>query len=86
MTDPNAALETVKQAAWLKRPAVRAVYELLDGDLGHVRAVGGIVRNTILGDPTGDVDMASIFTPEDVMKRAETAGIKQCPQELSTAR
>ncbi len=51
MTDPNAALETVKQAAWLKRPAVRAVYELLDGDLGHVRAVGGIVRNTILGRP-----------------------------------
>lgn len=79
MTDLNAALENIQRAAWLKRPAVRAVFELLDGDQGHVRAVGGIVRNTILGDPGGDVDMASIFTPDEVMARAEKVGIKAVP-------
>jgi poly(A) polymerase len=79
MTELNEALERVKQASWLKRPAVRAAFELLDGDQGHVRAVGGIVRNTILGDPASDVDMASIFTPDEVLDRAAKAGIKAIP-------
>ncbi|TDQ66969.1 poly(A) polymerase [Maritalea mobilis] len=79
MTELNEALERVKQASWLKRPAVRAAFELLDGGQGHVRAVGGIVRNTILGDPASDVDMASIFTPDEVLDRAAKAGIKAIP-------
>ncbi|MCF4099080.1 CCA tRNA nucleotidyltransferase [Maritalea mediterranea] len=79
MTDLSEALARVKQASWLNRPAVRAVFDLLDGDQGHVRAVGGIVRNTILGDPVSDVDMASIFTPEEVLDRAAKAKIRAIP-------
>lgn len=62
-------------AEWLTRPGTRAVFEALEGADGRTRAVGGIVRDTLLGEPGGDVDMATEFTPDEVLARAEAAGI-----------
>jgi len=75
----NSVLDNLRRADWLQRGSVKAVFGLLDGATGQTKAVGGIVRNTILGQGTGDVDMASKFTPNEIMDRAQKAGIKAIP-------
>ncbi|WP_029040611.1 CCA tRNA nucleotidyltransferase [Cucumibacter marinus] len=66
-------------AEWLSRPGTCAVFEALGGAEGRTRAVGGIVRDTLLGEQGGDVDMASELTPDEVIARAEAAGIAAHP-------
>ncbi len=75
-------LELLRNAQWLKRPSVQQAFALLDGAQGKTKAVGGIVRNTILDEPTGDVDMATTLSPQDVLERAEEAGVKAIPTGL----
>ena len=41
--------------------------------------VGGAVRNTLLGLPHGDIDIATTALPQEVMRRAEAAGFKAVP-------
>jgi poly(A) polymerase len=50
------------------------------GTAGH-RAlfVGGCVRNALLEEPVGDVDIATDATPENVTNIAEKAGFKVVP-------
>ncbi len=47
-----------------------------------VRFVGGIVRNWLLGEPLGDVDIATPDTPDVVMERLKSAGLKAVPTGL----
>ncbi|MFT6659452.1 CCA tRNA nucleotidyltransferase [Maritalea sp.] len=72
-------LDNLRNAAWLQRASVKVVFDLLDGANGQTKAVGGVVRDTILGNPTGDVDMASKFTPTQIIDRAAKANIKAIP-------
>jgi len=69
------------QAEWLARPEVQAIFALLDGDEGKTRAVGGIVRDTVMGRvrPDADIDMATELLPVTVMKRAKAAGMSVYP-------
>jgi poly(A) polymerase len=47
---------------------------------GHdARAVGGAVRNALLGLPVTDVDIATTARPEEVMRAATAAGLKSMP-------
>ncbi|WP_299780038.1 CCA tRNA nucleotidyltransferase [uncultured Roseobacter sp.] len=62
---------------WLTDPAVRAVCDALGGK--EVFMVGGCVRDAVLGLNGSDVDMATPLTPQEVMRRAETAGLKTVP-------
>ncbi len=41
--------------------------------------VGGCVRNELLGVPVGDIDIATVLEPEEVIRRCEGAGIKTVP-------
>ena len=41
--------------------------------------VGGAVRNALLGEPIGDIDIATTALPEEVMRRAKAAGFKPVP-------
>lgn len=71
----------LRDAPWLRRPETQAIFTALDGDLGHTRAVGGVVRDTILErlrDDT-DIDMATVLLPDAVMARAEAAGMSVYP-------
>jgi poly(A) polymerase len=54
---------------------------LLDGESGRTRAVGGIVRDTLLGRPLqrSDIDVATELVPEEIVARAEQAGIAVYP-------
>jgi tRNA nucleotidyltransferase/poly(A) polymerase len=73
----------LRDAPWLKSgPAVR-VLDLLNGDGEEARVVGGAVRNTLLYIPVGDIDIATTAVPDEVIRRAKTAGIKSVPTGIA---
>lgn len=66
-------------AAWLQSEGVQAVFRAIGRD-GHViRAVGGAVRNTLLGLPVADIDFATDAIPLETQALAEAAGLKTIP-------
>jgi poly(A) polymerase len=69
--------ETLGPHTWITDAKTRAVMEALGK--GAARFVGGCVRNTILGEPVDDIDIATVLTPEDVIAHLEKAGIKAVP-------
>jgi len=66
-------------AAWLNDRPLSDLLSVLDRDGEEARVVGGAVRNTLLGLPHGDVDIATTAVPREVMRRAEAAGFKAVP-------
>ncbi len=66
-------------AAWLKSGAAARLLALLNGDGEEARAVGGAVRNALLGIPVGEIDMATTALPEEVMRRVAASGAKAVP-------
>ncbi len=71
----------LKRAEWLMRPETQRILALLDGPDGRTRAVGGIVRDTLLDLPreASDIDIATELTPDEVSLRAGRAGIAVYP-------
>src|SRR6202023_1856119 len=67
------------EADWLRAGAPAALLALLDRDGEEARVVGGAVRNTLLGVPVGDIDIATTATPDEVIRRVEAAGLKAVP-------
>lgn len=67
------------EAPWLRSAATRKVFDMLEARGYGVRAVGGTVRNTLLGSPVSDVDLATTAAPHQVMEAARTAGLKAVP-------
>jgi len=66
-------------AGLLRRPAVRRLFEALDGDGEETRIVGGAVRNALLGHPVTEVDFTTTGTPDVTIRRAEAARLKAVP-------
>jgi tRNA nucleotidyltransferase/poly(A) polymerase len=73
------ALPSLKDAEWLKRPETRRVFEALSAPGIASRAVGGAVRNALLGLEVKDVDLATTAIPDKVMTLARKAGLKAVP-------
>lgn len=73
------ARKRLKEAAWLE--TARPFFACLDGENGRTRAVGGIVRDTLLGVArmTTDIDLATELLPEAVGARAAAAGLSVHP-------
>ena len=71
----------LRNAAWLQREETQAIFALLDGASGQTRAVGGMVRDTLLDRhrDNPDVDFATVLLPAEVIRRAEAAGIAAYP-------
>lgn len=69
-------------AEWLKRPQTQAVLRAIEAGGYPARAVGGVVRNALLGAPVADVDVATPAPPEEVIRLAESAGLKAIPTGL----
>ena len=63
--------------ALLDRPGLQKVFSALAGD--EVRVVGGAVRNALLGEPVADIDLAVAAVPQDVLGKAEGAGLRVVP-------
>jgi len=82
-TGPESDRPTRIAAAWLSGEAARAVAGALE-DGGHAALfVGGCVRNTLLGRPVTDLDLATDARPERVMALAQAAGLKAVPTGLA---
>ncbi|MBB4199129.1 hypothetical protein CCR94_16660 [Rhodoblastus sphagnicola] len=61
------------------RPGVRRIFAALDREGEELRIVGGAVRNALLDEPIGDIDLASTALPEVNARRAQKAGLKVAP-------
>lgn len=64
---------------WFREPGLTRIFTLLNADGGEGRVVGGAVRNSLMGLPVSDIDIATTLRPEAVMERAAAAGIKAVP-------
>jgi poly(A) polymerase len=71
------------RASWQQREGMNALLAALDAKAGATRYVGGCVRDTLLGLPVSDVDLATRLPPEDVMARLAKARIKAVPTGLA---
>ncbi|MBY0563059.1 MAG: CCA tRNA nucleotidyltransferase [Hyphomonadaceae bacterium] len=71
---------TIRHASWLKAPETQALIAALEtARPGGSRFVGGCVRNTLMGRPVDDIDIATQLTPDRVTGVAEQAGFAAHP-------
>ncbi|MEM1129084.1 MAG: CCA tRNA nucleotidyltransferase [Pseudomonadota bacterium] len=66
-------------ASWLTDPAAEAVCGALAAEGFRSLFVGGCVRNTLLGEPVTDIDIATDARPADTIRLTETAGLRAVP-------
>jgi tRNA nucleotidyltransferase/poly(A) polymerase len=66
-------------AKWLETKELKKLFEtfLVKGD--EMKVVGGAPRNHLLEKPVEDIDIATIFTPEEIVSKAKRADIKTIP-------
>ncbi|MBW9115309.1 CCA tRNA nucleotidyltransferase [Rhizobium cauense] len=76
-------MTSVAQEAWFQDERLARVFSLLNADGGEGRVVGGAVRNSLMGIPVSDIDMATTLTPDAVVERAKAAGIKAVPTGIA---
>lgn len=74
--------DNLARQPWLMRPQTQAVFAALNRDGHEARAVGGAVRNALMGLPVKDVDIATTALPQDVILFAREAGIAAHPTGL----
>ena len=74
-------IETIGVAPWMALPETKAVIAALEarGFPGCARFVGGCVRNTVMGKPIDDIDIATTLTPDQVIEALQEAGLKAIP-------
>lgn len=68
------------EAPWHGREGFDALVAALGGE---VRVVGGAVRDTLLGLPVADIDLATRHRPEAVLGRLGAAGIRAVPTGIA---
>lgn len=69
----------IKNASWFQANELQKLFEVLLVKGDEVKIVGGAPRNHLLGKQVEDVDLATIYTPEEVIEKAKQAGIKYSP-------
>ena len=74
---------TLPDASWRQREGLAELAAVLSAEDGGARYVGGAVRDTLLGLPVSDVDIATPLDPHTVMARLKTAGIKAAPTGIA---
>lgn len=69
---------------WMNAPATRAVMDALEAARpGGSRFVGGCVRNSLIGAPVDDVDIATTLAPQEVIAALAAAGLKHAPTGIA---
>ncbi len=66
-------------ADFLKNPSLQTLFSILNRDGEEARAVGGALRNALLGVAVHEVDIATTALPDVVMQRAKDAGLRAIP-------
>ncbi len=67
------------KVAFLKTKPLADVLAVLNGGGEETRAVGGAVRNLMLGLPLAEIDLATTMPPKAVIDRVTAAGFKAVP-------
>lgn len=70
-------------APFLNEAGLQQLFTAVEARGGEARAVGGAVRDYLLGMKSGDVDIACTLPPEEVMAIAEERGWKAVPTGLA---
>ena len=73
------AIPNLADAPWLSEGPLTRLLSVLDRNGEEARVIGGAVRNALLGEPIGDVDVATTALPAEVTHRASAAGFKPIP-------
>lgn len=71
------------KAKWRTQPGMKRLLTALDADKGASRFVGGSVRDTLIGLPVSDLDIATRIQPDEVVARLEKARIKAIPTGIA---
>ncbi|WP_324752913.1 CCA tRNA nucleotidyltransferase [Roseovarius sp. Pro17] len=66
-------------APWLTDAPLTAIFAAFEAAGHHAYLVGGAVRNAVLGEAIGDLDLATDATPDQMTELARAAGIKAIP-------
>ncbi|WP_294201339.1 CCA tRNA nucleotidyltransferase [uncultured Sphingomonas sp.] len=66
------------ETPWVDRPELIALAERLEA-----RFVGGAVRDSLLGIPVADIDLATPLSPETVIDRVRDSGFKAVPTGIA---
>ena len=74
---------SLPKAKWRTQPGMKRLLKALDADQGASRFVGGSVRDTLLGLPVSDLDIATRIQPDEVVERLEKARIKAIPTGIA---
>ncbi len=69
--------EVLPATDWTARADLAALIAALGS--GNARYVGGAVRDTLLGQPVKDIDIATTLDPQAVIARLKDAGIRAIP-------
>ena len=72
----------IEPPAWMNEPPVRRLFAALAARGIAARFVGGCVRDTVLGRPVDEIDLAVDKPPETVMRALEAADLKVVPTGL----
>ena len=70
---------TIKNTSWFQAKELQQLFAALLEKGDEVKIVGGAPRNHLLGKQVEDVDLATIYTPQEVIAKAKRAGIKYSP-------
>ena len=72
---------TLPPVPWTTRADLATLIAALGA--GQARYVGGAVRDTLLGLPVKDIDIATVLRPEEVIAACAKAGIRTIPTGLA---
>jgi len=67
------------EAEWINRPDTQKVAGILDSAGRQIFFVGGCVRNTLLGEPVDDIDIATDAPPEEALSLYRSEGLTVVP-------
>lgn len=70
-------------SALLDDPHLHRLLEIITAGGEQARVVGGAVRNTLLGLPAADIDVATTAAPDAVLTLARRAGLRTIPTGLA---
>ncbi|TPM44378.1 CCA tRNA nucleotidyltransferase [Mesorhizobium sp. B2-2-3] len=67
------------RADWLGDKHLQRLLAILASGGEAARVAGGAVRNTLIGQPVADIDIATTCLPQETIRRAEAARFKTVP-------
>lgn len=70
---------SIAKARWLSDAELQKLLAVLSSDGEEARIAGGAVRNTLLGQPVTDIDIATTNLPDETIARAGAATFKTVP-------